>query len=137
MAVAHTLFQKKALKRRLTALEDHLHDIEHFRLPSRLTPPHKTPKDGLKFDHYAVVVLRDGRAFQGQAICGRKDPYCRKMGYVIAVGRALRRASRQRYEHAPHDFEVRPLLEGVRLRDLCRGKLRRVRDSLRGRGSDG
>ena len=47
----------------------------------------------LRFDHTAVVMLRDGRCFRGEAHCGRKDAYNRRIGYRIAMGRAFKRAA--------------------------------------------
>lgn len=78
-----------------------IHDVEHFR---------RKREHGYK--HIAVVVLTNGECFVGTAEPSKRDPYIRKIGYIIAVGRALKKANL-----SYRDFKVDPSLKGLELRD--------------------
>ena len=85
--------------------------IEHFRIPS---------EHGHGFDHVAVLVRKDGACFVGRAILSKKDVYNRKLGYMISVGRACKRATWLYGSTISRtsDFSVDPELKGFELRDV-------------------
>lgn len=130
---------KKGYAKHLARLlaDEVLHDVEHYRQQRNgdsLSEEEEYLKavhpDRTWFDHYAVVVLTDGWAYMGAALCSFKDQYCRSIGHEISVGRALDKA--RRYDVTGCCFKV-PLavpvaiiplpIGGVELRDYCRRRL--------------
>lgn len=97
-------------RRLVTQLEDKLKDVEHW----TVTDP-KNPRMRI---HYAVAIQRDGKCGLGRAACASADQYDRKIGYRIAVGRALRQLALNTY---PMEVDVE--LEG---RDLYLAVRRQV-----------
>lgn len=69
----------------------------------------------------AVVVLKDGSVYTGEAKCTTEDTWSRKVGYTMAVGRALKAAALRTPKWCVGKVEAH--LRGVELRDACRERL--------------
>ena len=99
--------------------------VFHFRIPEEKT-------------HLAVVLLKErdeAFGYIGTAVCGKHDNYSRKIGYTIAVGRALKAAYAYTVSSVPDQFSRRSFAPWVwngglgtvgradgtkkELRDLC------------------
>lgn len=106
-----------------------LKDIEHFRgeyLPLMEHCDGNGHRDTHVGDtryalNVAAVVLHNGSVYFGVARQNYKDPYSRKIGFKIAVGRALKCAAR---EDTIADTTVPKHLGGVELRDAVRNLIR-------------
>lgn len=133
---------RKEFKRWLTRLDGQLWEIEHFKVyeygeATWSWPDAKDITNKWPVGNCAVVVLKDGRAFVGKAMCSERDQYNHKRGFNMAVGRALKKAVVGRVVSNSADFMVplsvpSPTLEdprgdaplgGVALRDYCRAKV--------------
>jgi len=69
-------------------------DIEHFRTEAKsLNYFHGQLVADWNTVHVAVVVSKRGECFVGKAKCHERDNYNHKLGYRIAVGRALKAAA--------------------------------------------
>lgn len=97
-----------------------IHDIEHYRFKAIVIP-----HDGWKYDelpkketylHCGVLIADDGDIYTGLALPSFYDQYNRKLGFAIAMGRAL---SAYELHFSISSLEL-PLPKGVALRDVCR-----------------
>lgn len=118
----------------LDKLGDRLFDIEHYRHKYGSTF-YKTLPSGDRQElnsernmNVAVAVMRDGRCYVGVAKQNYRDQYCRRIGHSTAVGRALKKAVDKPigYEFAVDTMGDKPIVEGVKLRDYCRDRLRKM-----------
>lgn len=66
--------------------------IEHFRVPYYSPMMGRGARHGYR--HIAVAIDTGGKIYVGFAAPNHRDAYDRKRGYVIAVGRALKRMVR-------------------------------------------
>ena len=104
-------------KRLATKIGPHLKDIEHFIVRGGWGS--RQPA------HLAVAVDYSGMCFVGRAHANTKlDQYVRRIGYVMSVGRALRKMADYLGPHGHvADFYVPTEMEGVALLDACRRNL--------------
>lgn len=98
---------------------DIIKDLEHYRSTVDLWTILDNGREYYHWDrpkHTAVIVLKDGSCYVGEAVCSEVDSYNRKTGYNIAVGRALKSV----VSGNKPDFTVDQGLGGLDLRDRCR-----------------
>lgn len=103
-------------------MDEHTFRLPHQRLLLQLPPilevlhrrerVRRRGKEGS--NHAAIVVLADGSCYVGRAKWNPADPPDRKLGYTIAVGRALRKASLGLFA-----FYTNPELRGRALAQEC------------------
>ena len=74
----------KSQQKSINKLGEGFSEILHFRVPYALAKN--------KLAHVAVVVMSDGSGYVGASYCGKNDEYRRKVGYHLAVARALKAA---------------------------------------------
>ena len=119
------MFFRKSHSKAVEKLGDTLYDVEHFRVWSDGKHlPHLHPGEPARVvKHVACVILKNGHVFMGEAVCNPKDSYNHKLGYEIAVGRALSEAVDSRAGDMPISMMADPLLKGRELRDACREAL--------------
>ena len=81
---------KKSYDRHYRAIASEVTAVEHYRVEAGMNNAALAV-----YDHWAVVILRSGKAFVGKAIISDADfgTYSRKLGHTISVGRALHAAN--------------------------------------------
>ena len=129
LASGTSLPARQSFARHAKRLGHKLWDVEHYRFCGHNTDGTlaKSPaQTGERCDrpvHVAAVVLCDGQVFVGKAKTNltEGDQYKRRLGFMISMGKALKRAIRQESEDMAFSFKLDiPFPTGVALRNACR-----------------